>query len=104
MLCALNHPMSFGVILLEMETLGWHLYLPKRAWAGFPPGKGAEAPWNRLADACLAVKHQLPLFFCSCQSALMHQHHPLHHTTSLHEQLQGAVTDTGCLPSGLAPA
>lgn len=49
-------------------------------------------------------KTNLQLFFCDCQSALMHQHHQLHHTTSSHEQLQGAARVIGCLPSGLPPA
>lgn len=34
----------------------------------------------------------------------MQLHHPLHHTTSSRERLQGAVTVSGCLPSGLAAA
>lgn len=50
------------------------------------------------------LKTNLKLFFCSCRSVLMHQHHQLHHTTSSHEQLQGAARVSGCLPSGLPPA
>lgn len=72
--------------------------------AGLPPDKGAETPQDRPAGARLDVKDQLTIIFCNGRSALMHRHHRLHHTTSSHEQLQGAAKVGGCLPSGLPPA
>lgn len=68
--------------------------------AGLPPDRGAEPLWDRPAGAWLAVKDELTVIFCHCQSALMHQHRHLHHKTSSRERLQGATRVTVAFPLG----
>lgn len=92
-------PGTFAEPLTPWPQGWWHLCPP---W--LPPDKGAGAPRDRLAGAQLRVKDQHTVGFCNCQSALMHQHRWLCHTTSPRERSKGLQDFTGCLPPGPPPA